>query len=118
MSVRSEEIAPNPTRKSYTNPTDTVPRAVAMQLQSCRTGEIMSRLKLVLPAAILVGGFLISTTASYGTADYMKQTKKACIYCHTQAAPKKGDPKATDLTDAGKYFKEHKSLDGYVAPKK
>jgi hypothetical protein len=40
------------------------------------------------------------------------------VYCHTQAVPKKGDPKATDLTDAGKFFKEHKSLDGYVAPKK
>jgi hypothetical protein len=48
----------------------------------------------------------------------MKQTKKACAYCHTQTMPKKGDPKATDLTDAGKYFKEHKSLDGYVEKKK
>jgi hypothetical protein len=33
--------------------------------------------------------------------------------------PKKGDPKASDMTDAGKYFKDHnKSLDGYVEPKK
>jgi hypothetical protein len=118
MSALSREIAPNFARKPYTNPTHSVPRAVAMQLQSCRTGEIMSRLKLVLPAAILVGGFLICTTASYGTAAYASQTKQKCVYCHTQAMPKKGDPKATDLTDAGKYFKEHKSLDGYVAPKK
>ena len=79
----------------------------------------MSRIKLVLPAAILMGGFLICTTATYGTQEYMKQTKKACAYCHTQTMPKKGDPKATDLTDAGKYFKDHnKSLDGYVEPKK
>ena len=90
-----------------------------MQLQSCRTGEIMSRIKLVLPATILMGGFLLCTTASYGTAEYAKQTKKACSYCHTQAVPKKGDPKANDLKDAGKYFKDHnKSLDGYVEPKK
>jgi hypothetical protein len=80
----------------------------------------MSRIKLVLPAAILMGGFLLCTTASYGTAEYAKQTKKACVYCHTQKPmPKKGDPKASDMTDAGKYFKDHnKSLDGYVEPKK
>jgi hypothetical protein len=79
----------------------------------------MSRLKLVLPAAILMGGFLICTTASYGTAAYATQTKQKCAYCHTQTVPKKGDPKATDLTDAGKYFQSHnKSLDGYVPPKK
>lgn len=78
----------------------------------------MSRLKLVLPAAILAGGFLICTTASYGTMDYAKSTKKACGYCHTQNPPKKGDPKATEMTDAGKYFQSHnKSLDGYVPPK-
>jgi hypothetical protein len=118
MSALSGEIAPNFAGNSYTNPTDTALRAVAMQLQSCGIGEIMSRLKLVLPAAILLGGFLICTTASYGTQEYMKQTKKACAYCHTQTVPKTGDPKAKDLTDAGKYFKEHKSLDGYVPPKK
>jgi hypothetical protein len=118
MSALSGEIAPSFDGKSYTNPSDSASRAVAMQLQSSRTGEIMSRFKLVLPAAILTGGFLICTTATYGTQEYMKQTKKACAYCHTQTMPKKGDPKATDLTDAGKYFEEHKSLDGYVAPKK
>ena len=77
----------------------------------------MSRLKLVLPAAILMGGFLICTTSSYGTAEYAKQTKKACVYCHTEKMPKKDDPKAKDLTDAGKYFNKNKSLDGYVEKK-
>ncbi len=78
----------------------------------------MSSIKIALPAAILLGGFLVCTTATYGTTDAAKQTKKACGYCHTVAAPKKGDPKANDLKDAGKYFKEHKTLDGYVEPKK
>jgi hypothetical protein len=77
----------------------------------------MSRFKIVLPAAILAGGFLLCTTASYGTAEYAKQTKKACAYCHTQKAPKTGDPKAKYLTDAGKYFSKNKSLDGYVEKK-
>ncbi len=79
----------------------------------------MSKLKLVLPAAVLMGGFLICTTASYGTLEYQKQTKKPCAFCHTQTVPKTGDPKAKELTDAGKYFQSHnKSLDGYVPPKK
>ncbi len=68
----------------------------------------MSRLKLTLPAAILLGGFLICSTVTYGKPEYTKQTKKACVYCHVNAtkAPK-------ELKDAGKYFQEHKSLDGY-----
>jgi hypothetical protein len=39
------------------------------------------------------------------------QTKKPCAFCHKDQvkAPK-------ELTDAGKYFAEHKTLDGYKAP--
>ena len=77
----------------------------------------MSNLRVALPAAILAGGFLICATASYGTTDMAKQTKKACSYCHVQAVPKKGDAKATELKDAGKYYKEHKSFEGYVEKK-
>ena len=77
----------------------------------------MSRLKILLPAAILMGGFLICTTASYGTAEYTKQTKKACVYCHTAKTPPKTKEDAKDLTDAGKYFAKNKKLDGYVEKK-
>lgn len=68
----------------------------------------MSRLKLILPAVVLLGGFLVCSTATFGKPEYTKQTKKACAYCHVDAqkAPK-------DLKDPGKYFQEHKSLDGY-----
>lgn len=72
----------------------------------------MSHLKLIVPAAILLGGFLVCTTASYGKPEYVKSTKKACAYCHVDS---KAKPK--ELTEAGKYYSEHKSLDGY-APKK
>jgi hypothetical protein len=77
----------------------------------------MSRLKIVLPAAILMGGFLICTTASYGTAAYTKQTKKQCNYCHTAKTAPKNKEEAKDLTDAGKYFSKNKTLDGYVEKK-
>ena len=72
----------------------------------------MSHLKVILPAIILLGGFLVCSTASYGKPEYMKSTKKACVYCHvdTKAKPK-------DLTEPGKYFAEHKNLDGYKEKK-
>jgi len=38
----------------------------------------MSHLKVILPAAIVLGGFLACTTASYGKPEFTKSTKKAC----------------------------------------
>jgi hypothetical protein len=75
-------------------------------------GGIMSHLKVILPSAILLGGFLVCSTSSYGKPEYMKSTKKACAYCHVDS---KAKPK--ELTEAGKYFAEHKSLDGYQEKK-
>jgi len=73
----------------------------------------MSKIKYVLPAGILLAGFLVSTTLSYGKPEYVKTAKKACAYCHVDS---KAKPK--ELTDAGKYFKEHNnSLEGYEEKK-
>jgi hypothetical protein len=65
----------------------------------------MKTLKLIIPAAILGAGFLICTTASYGTQTYAKNEKKACVYCHTAAGKK-------DLNKTGDCYKanEHKDL--------
>jgi len=71
----------------------------------------MKHLKVTLPVVILLGGFVVSTTATYGKPEYTKQEKKACSFCHTAATAK--DANGKDLTDAGKFFKEHKTLDGY-----
>ena len=71
-------------------------------------------LKTVLPAAILLGGFLVCTTASYGTAEYSKQTKQKCAFCHEKIVADK-DAMSKNLNEAGKYYKEKKSLDGFVA---
>jgi hypothetical protein len=69
----------------------------------------MAKMKYALPAAILLAGFLASSTLSYGKPEYTKLTKKACAYCHVDS---KAKPK--ELTEAGKYFKEHNhSLEGY-----
>ena len=70
----------------------------------------MSKIKYALPAAILLGGFLVSTTSSYGKPEFTKATKKACAFCHVDS---KAKPK--ELTEAGKYYKEHKTLEGFNA---
>ncbi|MBZ5617146.1 MAG: hypothetical protein LAQ69_00235 [Acidobacteriia bacterium] len=75
----------------------------------------MSHLKVILPAAIVLGGILVCTTASYGTADIAKKTTQKCVYCHTDV---KNAKDLKTLTDAGKYYHEHKSLDGYKAADK
>ena len=72
----------------------------------------MKHLKIMLPAAIVLIGFLLCSTITYGKAEYSKQTKKTCAYCHVDAAKK---PK--ELKDPGKYFQEHQSLDGYEEKK-
>jgi len=72
----------------------------------------MSHFKILVPAALVLGGFLVFATTSYGKAEYSKATKKGCVYCHVDAqkAPK-------DLKAPGKYYQEHKSLDGYQEKK-
>ena len=72
----------------------------------------MSHWKVTLPAVISVGGFLVCSSTSYGKPEYTKSTKKACAYCHVDS---KAKPK--EMTDAGKYYAEHKSLDGYTEKK-
>jgi hypothetical protein len=76
----------------------------------------MTHLKLIVPAVILLGGFLVCSTASYGTSDYAKATKKSCVYCHAKMVADKEVMKG-NLNDAGKYYGAHKSLDGYVEKK-
>ena len=77
----------------------------------------MSHLKVILPAIIVMGGFLVCTTATFGKAEYTKATKKACLFCHKTNQPAKKDVMNSNLTDAGKYYQEHKSLDGYQEKK-
>jgi hypothetical protein len=57
---------------------------------------------------------MMITVFSPGTLakqEYTKKEKKACTYCHTSKSPKEYSEK--DLSEAGKYYKEKKSLEGY-----
>ena len=55
--------------------------------------------KLAVPAAILVAGFMVCTTATYGKPEYSKKEGKKCVYCHTKMGSK-------DLNDTGKCYKD------------
>jgi hypothetical protein len=68
-------------------------------------------MRFAIPAVVLALGLLVVTTPrGEAKPEYMKKEKKACTYCHTTA-------KGPDLNDAGKFYKEKKTLDGFV-PKK
>ena len=87
-----------------------------MQLLPLDSEASCPNLKLIVPAAIVLGGFLVCSTASYGKPEYTKATKKTCIFCHAKVSADK-DAMNKNLTDAGKYYTEHKTLDGYQEKK-
>jgi len=60
----------------------------------------MGILKWAVPSAILMAGFLVCTTASYGKPEYAKKTGKNCVYCHTKMGSK-------DLNDMGKCYQKN-----------
>jgi hypothetical protein len=66
----------------------------------------MSVLKLVAPAAALLAGFLVCTSATFGTPEFAKKEKKACNYCHTKVSSDKAEM-AKSLTTTGTCYKDN-----------
>lgn len=62
--------------------------------------------KFVIPAGILLAGLVTFSSLTVAKPEYSKKESKKCVDCHVKAGSK-------DLNDMGKYYKEHKSLDGY-----
>ncbi len=83
-----------------------------MQLHLSPVGGHHVPPEIVVPAVIVLGGFLVCYYSLVWQSGILKATKKACAYCHVDS---KAKPK--ELTDAGKYYSEHKTLDGYVDKK-
>ena len=64
----------------------------------------------ILLGVVILSGALL--TVSNAKPEYAKKEGKNCVFCHVKVGSK-------ELTDAGKYYKEHKhSLKGYKAPEK
>ncbi len=66
----------------------------------------MKTWKLALPAGILMAGFMLCTTASYGTQAYAKKEGKKCTDCHTKVVANK-EEMAKNQTAMGKCYKDN-----------
>ena len=67
-------------------------------------------MRLIRTLFLLTIALFIAASLGMGTADYAKKEGKVCTFCHPAG-------KFKELTDAGKYYKEHNhSLEGYKAP--
>jgi hypothetical protein len=81
---------------------------VAYRVVNPRGGRRMKALR-VLALVAFVAATLVTFNAGATQAD-AKKTGKACTFCHKDIKTPK------ELNDAGKYYKEKKTLDGYKAP--
>lgn len=64
---------------------------------------------------LVLAAFVAATFATFNvsaTQADAKKTGKACTFCHKDIKTPK------ELTDAGKHYKEKKTLEGYKAPEK
>jgi len=74
----------------------------------------MRLLKVLIALSVFCGCLLTLATAK---PEYAKKEGKPCTFCHAKMGS--AEVMGKELTDAGKYYKEHKhSLDGYKAPEK
>ena len=70
----------------------------------------MKTIRFLLPAFVVVGGLILSTSVSFGKPEYTKKEKKPCTTCHVTA-------KSKELNDVGKYYEKNKTLEGYKEKK-
>jgi hypothetical protein len=82
---------------------------VCVILHQKAIGEIEVN-KLVRALAIFGGVALLLSPFAIGTPEMAKKESRQCIYCHTAV----GKP---DLNEAGKYYKDHGSLEGFKEKK-
>jgi len=69
---------------------------------------VKTRIQYLLPACVLTAGFFLSASLGSARPDYTRRTKQECSYCHPAGG--------WYLTDAGKYFRDHRNLEGYKPP--
>ena len=66
-------------------------------------------MRLIRALLLSLLGLLVITSLGLGKAEFARKERKGCTFCHPAG-------KFKELTEAGKYYKEHNnSLDGYKA---
>ena len=70
----------------------------------------MKPFKCILPGMVLALGLgmFFMAQPSQANPDFTKRTGKKCVYCHVGAWD------SGKYTEAGQYFKEHRTFTGYV----
>ena len=69
-------------------------------------------MKIIRSLLLVTLAAFIAVSIGMSKAEYSKKEGKACTFCHPPG-------KFKELTDAGKYYKEHNhSLEGYKAEEK
>ena len=69
-------------------------------------------MKAIRSFLLMMLALLVVASLGMGTAQFSKKEGKTCTFCHPAG-------KFKELSDAGKYYKEHKhSLEGYQASEK
>lgn len=63
-------------------------------------------MRCLAPASVLALGGWLMTSNVYASPDFAKKERRDCVYCHTTKTSR-------ELNDAGKYYKKHKTLEGY-----
>jgi hypothetical protein len=58
---------------------------------------------------VLFGGLLLVPVTTSAKPEYTRMTNQDCVYCHV--------PKSRKLTDAGVYYRQHRTLKGFVPAK-
>jgi hypothetical protein len=66
----------------------------------------MRAMKVAIPATLLMAGFIVCTTATYGKQEYMKKEGvKSCTVCHGKMEAK--EAMAKNLNATGKCYAEN-----------
>ena len=69
----------------------------------------MKSVRFVVPALVLCAGFMLNSSTAFAKKEYTVKEKKPCAFCHVTATSK-------ELNEAGKYYQEKKTLEGYTKP--
>jgi hypothetical protein len=64
-----------------------------------------SATRITIPVLVLASGLVFLTPTSSAKPEYTRRLKQGCEVCHP--------PDSRDLNEAGVYYRDHRSLDGF-----